>query len=91
MFSRHISGVLFPLTMRPGHLTKLERNDMMMVQWMYMTLKDRKSFVEFRDHLGLVEHMKVACKGGRLRLFGHFEIMDKDSWVKKYSVIIVGL
>ena len=54
MFSRHISGVLFPLTIRPGHLTKLERNDMMMVQWMYMTLKDRKSFVEFRDHLGLV-------------------------------------
>ena len=33
---------------------KLVGNDMMMVQWMYVALKDRKSSDEVRDCLGLV-------------------------------------
>ena len=68
-------------------LTKMERNDMMMVRWMCnMTLKDKYSD-KLRDLLGLVS-IRNCIQSGR-RWFGHVERMDKDSWVKKSREIVV--
>ena len=65
----------------------LERNDMM-VQWMHVTLKDRKSSDELRDCVGLVS-IRNYKQRHMLRWFGHVERMDKDSWVKKCKEIVV--
>ena len=60
-------------TVKKEDLAKLERNDMMMVQWMcYVTLKDKKSSEELREHLGL-----VSIRNCIQMWFGHLERISK--------------
>ena len=68
-----------------------ERNGMMMVQWMCrVTLQDRKSSCDFRDHLRLVSirnyTTRVDCKW-----FGHIESLDiLEEWTMAVGKRSVG-
>ena len=74
---------------REEDLSKLERNDMMMIRWMCnVTLKERISSDELRTRLGLVS-IRECIRRQRLRWFGHVERMDDGCCVKKCRDIIV--
>ena len=74
---------------REEDLSKLERNDMMMIRWMCnVTLKERISSDELRARLGLVS-IRECIRRQRLRWFGHVERMDDGCCVKKCRDIIV--
>ena len=75
--------------LKEDDLARLEQNDMRMVHCMCnVTLKDRKSSEELRDHLGLVA-IRDCVQRGRLRWFGHVERMNNDNWLKKLREIAV--
>ena len=71
IFQAYVRSVI-PYGSETWAMAKLERNGMMLVQWICNVAS--KSFNEFKDRLGLVSIRKW---------FGHWcERMDKDSWVK---------
>ena len=61
---------------------RLKRAERMMVRHMCgATLKDRKSFEELRQRLG-IDSVSDVLRRNRLRWFGHVERKNDDDWVK---------
>ena len=79
-FMLHGSGT-WPATKED--VTRLERNDMMMIRWICSAkLTDKIPSNELRDRMGLCSIQEIL-KCGRLRWYGHLQRMDPDMWPRK--------
>ena len=70
-------------------VSRLNRNDMMMIRWIYSAkLRDKVPSEELRSRLGLGS-IENAQRCGRLRWYGHVQRMDPDTWPRKVDKTIV--
>ena len=70
-------------------VSRLNRNDMMMIRWMCSTkLRDKVPSEELSSRLGLGS-IENALRRGRLCWYGHVQCMGPDTWPKKVDKTIV--
>jgi hypothetical protein len=63
--------------------TRLARNDNSMVRWVCSArLADRRPMTELHSLLG-IQPISDACRGNRLRWYGHIQRMETERWPRK--------
>ena len=70
-------------------VSRLNRNDMMMIRWICSAkLRDKVPSEELRSRLGLGS-IENALRCGCLRWYGHVQCMDPDTWPRKVDKTII--
>ena len=70
-------------------VSRLNRNDMMMIRWICSAkLRDKVPSEELRSRLGLCS-IENVLRYGRLRWYGHVQRMDPGTYPRKVENIIV--